>query len=162
LSYSASIPYTEIIIHPRGKSRRKVFVPIVHTCLFQNKDKSPFRFQSIVDSGSDFCIFPSQIGDMCGIDVKKGRPVSSRGIGGKEELYFHKIKVGIIIQEEMWEFESEVGFSGHLIHGLLGRRGFFDLFAEVSFNEKRKMFRLKGEGMRPSKLSEFKFGGPLF
>lgn len=32
--------------------------------------------------------------------------------------------------------------------GLLGRKGFFDFFQEIAFNQQKAMFRLKGEGSR--------------
>ena len=68
------------------------------------------------------------------------------GIGGKEMLYFHNVKVEVIIKDEPWVFECRAGFSTKLNAkgiGFLGRDGFFDLFQEVAFSQKVKMFRLK-------------------
>lgn len=79
------------------------------------------------------------------------------GVGGKDTIFFHKIKVGIVVREAIWNFECDAGFSKKMNIkgvGLLGRNGFFDLFKEISFNQGAKMFRLKGEGMRPRKSGE--------
>ena len=81
-----------------------------------------------------------------GIDIKDGETIFSFGVGGKEILYFHPIKVGVIIKDEIWKFKCLAGFSYKMNTkgtGLLGRRGFFDLFAEISFNQGKSMFKLK-------------------
>ena len=52
----------------------------------------------------------------------------------------------VIINDEPWKFECQAGFSTKMNAkgiGFLGRAGFFDLFQEVAFNQKVKMFRLK-------------------
>ena len=111
-----------------------------------------FSFRFLVDSGADFCVFPATFGELIEIDVKKGREIISFGVGGKETLYFHQVKVGIIVRSEVWRFQCLAGFSYKMNPkgtGLLGRNGFFDLFEEVSFNQNKQMFRLKGEGTRP-------------
>lgn len=84
----------------------------------------------------------------------------SFGVGGKDNLFFHRIKVGIIVEEEVWEFECRAGFSRKMNAkgvGLLGREGFFDLFQEICFNQKAKMFRLTGHGLRPRKSGQTLF-----
>ncbi len=111
----------------------------------KNKDRL-FYIDSIVDSGADFCVFPVDAGKAIGLDIREGKSISTFGIGGKETLYFHKVIVEVIINDQSWKFECRVGFSSKLNAkgiGFLGRDGFFDLFKEVSFNQQVKMFRLK-------------------
>ena len=105
-----------------------------------------FYIDSLVDSGADFCVFPANTGKAIGLDIHEGENVSTFGIGGKETLYFHKVKVEVIINDEPWIFECRAGFLTKLNSkgiGFLGRDGFFDLFQEVTFNQSVKMFRLK-------------------
>lgn len=131
---------------PRGDLPAKtVYAPILKTALL-HKNAEPFYFDSIVDSGADFCVFPANLGELAGLDVSEGRNVLTFGVGGKETLYFHKVKIEVIIKDEPWIFECQAGFSTKMNArgiGFLGRGGFFDLFQEVAFSQKVKMFRLK-------------------
>ena len=146
LSYF-TIPYRKIQIPVQaGTSAKIIYVPVLKTTLFYKNDKWLFDFDSVVDSGADFCVFPAKMGMAIGLDVYRGESVTTNGIGGKEILYFHRVKVEIIINDEPWAFECRAGFSTKLNTkgiGFLGRDGFFDIFQEVAFNQKAKMFRLK-------------------
>ena len=141
------LPYTKIIIPAQGKTPEKIiYSPRFETYLFHGAKQTNFSFYSLIDSGADFCVFPSRFGELMDIDIKEGEAISSFGVGGKETFYFHRIKVGIVIKNEIWKFESRVGFSYKMNDkgtGLLGREGFFDLFSEVSFNQKKKMFKFE-------------------
>ena len=146
------IPYSPIIIPSQGGVPQKTIdVPILDTYLFYHNRQTNFSFRSVVDSGADFCVFPAKFGQLIGIDIKSGEEITTYGVGGKETLYFHSIKVGVVIRNQTWKFESRAGFSIKMNMkgiGLLGRQGFFDLFAEVCFNQKKKMLKLTGEGTR--------------
>lgn len=142
-----TIPYQKIqILADRDVPAKIIHVPVLKTTLFYKNNKWLFDFDSIVDSGADFCVFPANAGKAIGLDVYEGENIITNGIGGKEILYFHKVKVEVIIKGEPWIFECRAGFSTKLNTkgiGFLGRDGFFDLFQEVAFNQKAKMFRLK-------------------
>lgn len=139
-------PYRKIQIPARGNTLAKtIYAPILKTSLFY-KNNERFDFDCIIDSGADFCVFPANLGELAGLDVFGGNNLVTFGIGGKEMLYFHNVKVEVIIKDEPWIFECRAGFSTKLNSkgiGFLGRDGFFDLFQEVTFNQKAKMFRLK-------------------
>ena len=141
-----TIPYRKVQIPAQGDAPAKIIhVPVLKTTLFY-KNKLLFDFDSVVDSGADFCVFPAKVGTAIGLDVYEGENIITNGIGGKETLYFHKVKVEVVIKDAPWVFECHAGFSTKLNAkgiGLLGRDGFFDLFQEVSFSQKVKMFRLK-------------------
>ena len=145
LSY-ITVPYRKVQIPAQGDAPAKIIhVPVLKTTLFY-KNKLLFDFDSVVDSGADFCVFPAKVGTAIGLDVYEGENIITNGIGGKETLYFHKVKVEVVIKDAPWVFECRAGFSTKLNTkgiGLLGRDGFFDLFQEVSFSQKVKMFRLK-------------------
>ena len=146
------IPYFLIHVPSRGDlPSQTIYSPLLDTYLFYQAKQTNFSFQSIVDSGADFCVFPAKFGELIGIDVKEGLEIPTFGIGGKEILYFHTIKIGVVIKEQIWKFECDAGFSFKMNPkgvGLLGRKGFFDLFQEVAFNQDKKMLKLKGEGTR--------------
>ena len=141
-----TVPYQKIQIPPRGDLPAKtVYAPILKTALL-HKNREPFYFDSIVDSGADFCVFPANLGELAGFNVLGGKNVITSGVGGKEMLYFHKVKLEVIIKDEPWTFECQAGFSTKMNArgvGFLGRDGFFDLFQEIAFSQKVKMFRLK-------------------
>jgi hypothetical protein len=97
-------------------------------------------YEALVDSGSDRNIFPAELASLIGIDVTATDNV--RDIGGvvageRRRVYFHHVEMelggpgGPCIQ-------TLVGFMTdftNIGYGLLGRRGFFDRFAYVKFNE---------------------------
>ena len=146
LSY-LTVPYRKIQIPPHGNIPAKtLYVPVLKTSLLSKNNQRLFDFDSLIDSGADFCVFPANAGKAIGLDVEAGDEVATFGIGGKETLYFHKVKVEVTIKNEPWIFECRAGFSTKLNSkgiGFLGRDGFFDLFQEVAFNQTTKMFRLK-------------------
>jgi hypothetical protein len=146
LSY-LTVPYKKIQILAQGDTPAKtVYAPILRTSLYYKNHEQLFLIDCLVDSGSDFCIFPANTGEIIGLDVPEGKSVTTYGIGGQETLYFHDVKVEVVIKDETWNFQCRAGFSTKLNTkgiGFLGRDGFFDLFQEVTFNQKVKMFRLK-------------------
>ena len=142
-----TVPYQKIEIPAQGDFPAKtIHSPILKTSLFHKNKKPLFYFDSIVDSGADFCVFPADAGRAIGLNIHEGKNVSTFGVGGKETLFFHKVRVEIIIKDEPWIFECQAGFSNKMNAkgiGFLGREGFFNLFQEVAFNQSVKMFRLK-------------------
>ena len=146
------IPYSPVSIPAQGENVSKtLYAPILDTRLFYQNKETQFSFRSLVDSGADFCVFPAKFGELIGIFIKEGKEVPTFGVGGREILYFHAIEVGIIINKQSWKFQCDAGFSFKMNTkgiGLLGRKGFFDLFAEVAFNQNKRMLRLQGEGTR--------------
>mgnify|MGYP001600290209 CR=1 FL=1 len=118
----------------RYKKYGETIRPVIPVVL-RHKDRS-LRYEALVDSGADLCIFHAEAGEYLGIDVKRGRPLEVFGVGGKVSLYYlHKI----IIEVGGCPFEIEAGFmpgvSGQVMsYGVLGQRGFFNLFKAVKFD----------------------------
>ncbi|MBP6343909.1 MAG: hypothetical protein KA403_08250, partial [Candidatus Omnitrophica bacterium] len=53
--------------------------------------------------------------------------------------------------DQLWKFSCSAGFVVKMNPkgtGLLGRKGFFDLFEEVVFEQQKRVFKLHGEGSR--------------
>ena len=163
MSYTFTIPYRKISIPFRGDFPAQVkYSPIVTTVLEHKTHKLDFSFDSIVDSGADYCVFPSQLGEFIGLEIELGKKLPTYGVGGLEILYFHDIKVILIIEGKPWEFKCFAGFSRKMNQkgvGLLGRQGFFNLFDKIEFLENQRELILTAEGDNPSHLRQ---GGPLF
>ena len=108
------------------------------------KGDRSFGYEVLVDSGADLCIFHAEIGEILGIDVKKGAAREVFGVGGKASVYYlHKVTVEV----GGWPFEIEAGFmpdvSGRRMpYGVVGQKGFFDIFV-VKFDLLKEEIELK-------------------
>jgi len=121
-----------------GKVILKPIIPIK----IKYKKKS-LKYYALIDSGADFCIFDSEVGEYLGIDIKSGIREEFGGIVGerKAEVFFHKV----ILNVGGWDYESNVGFSSEIAkfgYGVLGQRGFFDIFT-IKFDLRKEEIELK-------------------
>lgn len=100
------------------------------------------RYEVLVDSGADFCIFDSQIGGLLGMDVFSGEQQEVGGITGVAEPYYTHpvtIKVG------GWPYHIRAGFLPSIArigYGVVGQKGFFDIFI-VKFDLLKEEIELK-------------------
>ncbi len=93
----------------------------------------------IVDSGSDFNLFPAEIGEVVGISIKNGEKAAHKGIGDfKITAYRHTVTIYL----EDYKFHTEVNFSYEHKVPILGRYGFFDRFKKIVFNESKLLLEL--------------------
>ena len=100
-------------------------------------------YEALVDSGADICIFDAEIGELLGIDIKAGEKKDVFGITGTSEPYYlHEVslKVG------GWPYKIKAGFlpklGSHCSYGVVGQRGFFDIFI-VKFDLIKNEIELK-------------------
>lgn len=104
------------------------------------------RYEALVDSGADLCIFDAQIGNLIGLDVMSGKPGLVSGItGAREEYFIHSIRISV----GGWAHEIEVGFLPGFSsdgYGVVGQTGFFDLFV-VKFDFLKAEIELKERGL---------------
>lgn len=101
------------------------------------------KYDALMDSGADFCIFHAEIGEYLGIDIESGLREIFSGVedSAGAEAYFHKLT--LIIGDT--EIETLIGFSYDIAdhgYGLLGQKGLFDKFL-VNFNLLEKEIELK-------------------
>ena len=119
------------------KYSNSIFRPVIPIKL-KNKDLE-IGYEILVDSGADICIFDAQMGEIIGIDVKKGKPMEVFGVGGKASVYYLH-KVGIVVGGHKYDIEA--GFmpnvaGGVMPYGIVGQKGFFDIFV-VKFDLLKK------------------------
>lgn len=114
-------------------------VPIV-ICSVKTHMMSGY-IQAIVDSGADRNVFPAVIAENVGLKVKKGKKRPTIGVGGKRfDCYSHEFYIhinGVKIKAEI-DFHYEPQQTP-----ILGRKGFFNHFKTVTFNEKDRTVTLE-------------------
>lgn len=104
----------------------KVLRPIIP--IEVEKNNRSIRYETLVDSGADNCVFNSEIATYLGIDLKSGEEKSVVGVTGDvEKCYAHEvnIKVGGHPQKVKVYFLENMSKMGH---GIVGQVGFFDKF----------------------------------
>jgi len=140
-----------------------MYSPRLPTALELGSCRTQFSFPSVVDSGADYCIFPLEFGERLGIDFKNLQSSPASGFGGGGHCFYHKINVLVVVENLGLKFECFAGFSDQMDKlgiGLLGRHGFFELFEEVIFDQRNRVFKLKVPGERPINSSQTPANSP--
>lgn len=101
------------------------------------------RYEVLVDSGADFCIFDAEVAEAIGIDdITTGEKFTFGGVTGKDEIGFnHTVTVTI----KGCSYQTKVGFSENIRDdgvGIVGQKGFFDRFA-IKFDYSKKSVVLR-------------------
>ncbi len=137
--------YKEIPTNPSEAfpDRRKVFRPIIPVKIEYNGRQ--IGYEALLDSGADWNIFHSVIGEIIGIDVPNGKREEFGGIGGGQfTAYFHDVTLYI----GGWPMKVSCGFSADIpspdrqSYGVLGHVGFFDHFM-VRMETSKKEIEIK-------------------
>ncbi len=105
---------------------------MLYVRLSRKHAKPSVRFGAMLDTGSSFCLFRSDLGQSIGIDVPAGIHQTISGVvaGASADVYFHRVSLHV---EANWIVQINAGFIDNFQWGaLLGRRGFFDQF-DVKF-----------------------------
>ena len=106
--------------------------------------RNSMGYEVLVDSGADLCLFDAEMGEILGIDVKKGKVREVFGVGGKASLYYvHTLDIEV----GGWTYKIEAGFmpnvAGRVMpYGIVGQKGFFDTFV-VKFDLLKEEVELK-------------------
>lgn len=130
------VPYTRVDLDspsPMHGGAKTIWEPMIVVRIGLPKRTPSPRFRAYVDSGSPFCIFKAELGELIGINVEQGEKDMIGGIisGVREPIYFHKVNLFVAAD---YVFQVRAGFMKKLhTHGLLGRCDFFDYF-HVSFD----------------------------
>ncbi len=116
-----------------------IFRPWINVRLI-NGERKTLYFKALIDSGSDYTIFPADAGRVIGIDIETGPTVEIFGItGDKIGGYFHDIilDVGGYRGKIRGCFVDVSPLKGL---GILGTFGFFDRFKVTLNHNKGKIF----------------------
>lgn len=102
------------------------------------------KYEALIDSGADFNIFHAEIGELLGLKVRSGKKTKFSGIVGEPfEVYFHNVTIEV----GRWRHKILAGFSYDVSpygFGILGQRGFFDLF-QIKFLFTKRIIEITSE-----------------
>lgn len=122
------------IIGFEGKTQRIVAIRPIIPLRIRHGNRQ-IRYEALVDSGADFCIFHAELGRILGFDVEKGIRRLFGGVTGQAGTAFiHPVTIDL----EGYETEINCGFSDDISgdgYGILGQDGFFDNF-KVMFDKR--------------------------
>ncbi len=100
---------------------------------------------ALIDSGADFTLFPFEYGDSLHIDFTEAkieiREVTQAFETIKQKVYITSEEIELI--GSGIKISSEIHWVEKLRIPLLGRKGFFDRFHEIVFNENKRSVTLK-------------------
>lgn len=120
------------IIDNTGEIVGSVARPIIDLLMNYKHGEMIGPIQALVDSGSDYNLFPAEIANILGVRLEKGILKVTEGIGGKTvKTYRHS---GIKMYVEGHSFETSIDFSKEVTVPLLGQQGFFDKFKRITFS----------------------------
>ena len=86
-------PYKRFPLRPTPDSPRRgyVFRPVIPIRLHRGDQQ--VSFEALIDSGADFCIFHSSLGELIGLDILSGEEVIFQGVAGiNQKAYFHPVQ----------------------------------------------------------------------
>lgn len=128
-------------IDSSGKEVGEIARPIIQIFLNYKHGKIFGPLECLLDSGADFNVFPSDIAQTLGINLKRGMVKITEGVGR------HRIKTyrhfGIKIYIEGHSFETSIDFSEEVTVPLLGQQGFFDKIKSIKFTRDKEEFLLE-------------------
>lgn len=106
-------------------------------------ENTTVRYDALIDSGADFCIFDGGLGEVLGIDVESGKLLEFGGVQASQpsRAYLHEItiSVGGSSHKILAGFSYGIAPSGY---GIVGQKGFFDIFT-VTFDLAKEEVELK-------------------
>ena len=116
------------LAHPFS-NKKYILRPIIPVSLiFRN---SAIRYEALIDSGSDFNIFPLEIAQKLNINLKTHKSIQFSGV---ENYPIQGFIANLFVGINHDRFKTNVVFADlPNATGILGQNGFFDLFT-VNFN----------------------------
>lgn len=99
------------------------------------------RYEVLIDSGADFCIFDHQISEILNINLANSTRTDIQGIGGTKNAFSHQINLSVGGHECRVDarFMKEIPTTGY---GILGQKGFFENF-QVKFDYPKAEIEIK-------------------
>lgn len=130
------------ILDSRGIKIAEVARPIIDIVLNYKHSKLVGPIKALLDSGADNNLFPSAIGLVLGINIKKGRRFLTCGISGDEVVVWRHYNIKIFVNGT--GIETFIDFSDDYNDiPILGQQGFFDKFKSIKFERPQEEFLLE-------------------
>lgn len=130
----------DLVIDPETKMPSFMYRPYLLVKLRNKKRVSSNFIKALVDSGSDYNVFPSSFATEIGIDYRKGvKHRTSSGIGPTSIYTYGNI---VSIEADTKIFDVVIFFADEVTIPILGRHGFFNFFKDIKFNVKKKSFSI--------------------
>ena len=121
-------------------NRKSILLPLLPVCIYNaNNHAKLFHFRPMVDSGAGVNIFPGEVGQTLGLDIKRGGEQEIEAINGE---VFKSYRHEIVLEVGGWKFNSFACFAERDVFPVLGRDGFFDLFS-IKFTYPKAEIELK-------------------
>jgi len=112
---------------PYKKLKNNTIRPIIPIVV--NYGTKGLKYEVLVDSGADICVFDAEVGEALGIDIKTGIKDEIKGIDGVGlECWFHEVKLTVLGEAIV---TTKVAFTYGLPSvgiGIVGQAGFFEKF----------------------------------
>ena len=121
------------------KITSKIIRPIIPIVL--KSKKSFILYSTLIDSGSDYCIFSIEIAQALSINLSKGKEVSFIGVG-KEKVKGYRGNVEMRVDKSFYELKAIFAEISEFGHGILGQQGFFDHF-DVKLSYQKQIIEIE-------------------
>lgn len=111
--------------NPGVPEQTRIWRPILTVKIIHGHATSK-RFDALIDTGTDYCIFDANVGASIGIKIVNGPEGPLGGIipGSRGRVYYHNVK--LVIGSEIIDIKA--GFSWDITENVLGHFGFFENF----------------------------------
>lgn len=125
--------YRKINLSHPFSHKKYILRPIIPVSL--SSQSSSIRYEALIDSGSDFNIFPTEIAARLNIDLKNSKIIHFSGV---EDLSVEGHIANVLLSINHQNFKTNVVFADlPSTNGILGQNGFFDVFS-VKFDLSRE------------------------
>lgn len=112
--------------------------------MFKVNHKFTRLFAGLIDSGADRNLFPAELGEALGINIKKCKESTATGIGNHQITTYRHSEIDLFF-DYGFHFQTEIDFSYEIGTLLLGGIGFFDKFKKISLDKKQCIVELEYE-----------------
>lgn len=117
--------------------------PVIAIEVINKASNKAIKYEVLIDSGSDICIFDKQIGELLGFTFgSHNQSGEVRGVTGEPQHVYHE---PIDINVGGWPYAIDAYFmelADDSRYGVVGQQGFFDLFI-VQFDLAKEEIELK-------------------
>ena len=120
---------------PEGTCSKR---PFIFVELRNGEHKS--QFKALIDTGSDFCVFPKSIADELSLNLDELHTAPALAHGGTVPLCFANVQISVDGCGEEWETLAGFAYEGCV--PALGNIGFLDRF-KVTFDQRNQYFEVQ-------------------